>query len=203
MTLRLTRLEALVPFVTASRTPTDQFQRLYQKNLEAIELAVNNIQDTLDAIQAAQDAADAANDAAAAAQDAADTANTAATTISMVVTVVNAYPTGLAISATDAGASATISVSAHNEVYPQSDGSNVTVSVNSGTVTSLSYSTDYWIYYDDPTQAGGAVTYHATTTQSTAAQIGGRIAVGAVRTPAPAGALVNGNYRLPPGTVEP
>lgn len=196
MTLRLTRLDSLVPIVDAQGLPTFQYQRLWQKNAEAIELAVNNIADTVAAIAAA-------NAATAAAQTAANTANTAAATANSAVVVANAYPTGLTISATDAGASATISISAHNEVYPQSNGTNVTVAVNSGTLTGLAYTTDYWIYYDDPTQAGGAVTYHATTTQATAAQTGSRIAVGAVTTPAALGADVTGKFRLAPGTVEP
>lgn len=203
MTLKLPRLQPTQP-------DWGSFQIWWQQVVIAIEAQETAQDSAIAAIAAAQAAATAAAAAAAVAQTAANTAQTAATsaqssatTANNAVAVTNAYPTGLTISATDAGASASISISAHTEVYPQSNGTNVNVSVNSGNVTSLAYSTSYWIYYDDPTQAGGAVTYHATTTQATAAQTGGRIAVGAVTTPAAAGGPITGKFRLAPGTVEP
>lgn len=72
------------------------------------------------------------------------------------------------LSSTDAGASATISIAAHGL-----DMSTGTVSYNSGSVTGLSYGTDYYIYCVDPTYAGGAVTYLASTNVSdTVANVG-------------------------------
>jgi hypothetical protein len=56
------------------------------------------------------------------------------------------------------------------------------VSINSGTVTGLSYGTLYYIYYDDPTLAGGSPTYHATTTKETAINGTGRFFVGSIIT---------------------
>jgi hypothetical protein len=58
------------------------------------------------------------------------------------------------------------------------------VAVSGGTLTARAYSTDYFIYYDDPTRAGGAVTYQSTTSEATAAQIGDRHTVGEILTPA-------------------
>jgi len=194
--LRLNRLERVIPIVDEGRRPTDKFQQDYQKNIEAIETAVNNIADTLAAIQAAQTAADAANAAAATANDAAD-AVTSQNALS------TSYVTGLTISATDAGSNATITISAHSRHYPQPDGSETTVSVSGGSLTARAYSTSYWIYYDDPTRAGGAVAYQSTTTQTTAAQIGDRHFVGAVTTPAAAGGPVSGKTLQAPGTVQP
>ena len=63
-----------------------------------------------------------------------------------------------ALTASDAGASATISVAAH-----ALDMSTGPVSYNAGSITGLSYSTKYYVYCVDPTYAGGAVTYLAST----------------------------------------
>lgn len=147
---------------------------------------------SLPAIRAA---VDAANASAAAANAAAATANTAATAASAATALSNSYPTGVTITATDAGTNATVAISAHNRTYPPS----TTVAVNGGSVTALAYSTLYYIYYDDPSRAGGAVTYAATTSQSTAAQTGNRHLVGSVTTPAAAGAPNTGKYVAPPG----
>ena len=64
------------------------------------------------------------------------------------------------LSSTDAGASATISIAAHG--LNMSVGS---VAYSSGSITGLAYSTLYYVYALDPTYAGGAVTYLATTTK--------------------------------------
>ena len=83
------------------------------------------------------------------------------------------------LNANDAGSDATITVDAHNLVY---DGG--TVAYNSGSVTGLSFSTQYSVYTDDPTKAGGAVTYIATTTTTDLTANKGRYYVGFVTTPA-------------------
>ena len=62
------------------------------------------------------------------------------------------------LSASDGGASATISVAAHGL-----DMSSGLVSYNAGSITGLAYSTKYFVYAIDPTYAGGAVTYLAST----------------------------------------
>ena len=113
----------------------------------------------------------------------------------------NSYVDGLTLTATDAGASATITISGHNRVYPKTDGTGTPVAVTGGSLSGLAYSTQYWIYYDQPSRAGGAVTYFAST--SPTAQIGDRHNVGAVTTPAAAGAPIPGNVIRPPGYVEP
>jgi hypothetical protein len=172
------------------------FQIWWQQVVEAIETQEGRQDDAIAAIAAAQAAATAANTAAA-------TANAAAADITAQASLSDSYVTGLTISATDAGSNATITISAHSRVYPQPDGSNVTVSVNSGSLTGRAYSTDYWIYYDDPTRAGGAVTYQSATSQASAAQTGDRHSVGAVTTPAAAGAPKTGRTVQPPGGVEP
>jgi hypothetical protein len=156
---------------------------------------ITDLGNQLDAIQAAQDAADAANAAAAAADTAATNAQSAADGALASTALTNSYVSGVTITASDAGASATITISAHTRHY--ADGTSV--SVSGGTVTGLSYSTRYFIYYDQASRAGGSVTYVATTSQATAAQVGDRHTVGDATTPASGGANIDGDYVLPPG----
>ena len=83
------------------------------------------------------------------------------------------------ITAADVGSDATATIAAHNIIYDVG-----TIAYNSGTVTGLSFSTTYYIYADDPTKAGGAVTYAATTTATDVTSNVGRYYVGEVLTPA-------------------
>lgn len=83
------------------------------------------------------------------------------------------------LTASDAGATATISIAAFT-LYVGS----LSVSVNSGSVTGLAFSTKYYIYFDDTNLAGGAVTYVATTTHYAPSQANGRVYVGYITTPA-------------------
>jgi hypothetical protein len=80
----------------------------------------------------------------------------------------------------DAGSSATINVAS----FTMRTSSKGDISENSGSITGLSYATGYYVYEDDPTLAGGAVTYHAATTKGTALQGAGRFYVGSITTPA-------------------
>lgn len=82
-----------------------------------------------------------------------------------------------ALSASDGGASATISVASHILKTPSGD-----VSFNSGSVTGLSYETKYYVYADDATYAGGAVTYVATTAATDVVGAEGRYYVGSITT---------------------
>lgn len=105
-------------------------------------------------------AAATANAAAATAQAAADAAAAAAGGSSTLQSLqVSGVDPNTSIVTHDAGASITILINPHIRYY--GDGTNA--SVNAGTVGSLSYNTVYYIWYDDPTRAGGAVTYHADT----------------------------------------
>ena len=73
--------------------------------------------------------------ATAAAQAAADNANAAASTVTDQSNLANSYVSGLTLSATDAGTTATIAVSAHTRVY----GDDSTVPVSASNVTDLEY----------------------------------------------------------------
>lgn len=104
---------------------------------------------------------------------------------------------GTILSASDAGTDATISISAHTRKY--SDVSSV--SVNSGSVNGLAYSTSYDVYYDQTSRAGGAVTYHATTNPNTGmpGAAAGRHYCGTITTPAAAAPPTSGGVN-PPST---
>lgn len=175
------------------------FKALMNKNFGLVEEAIANLEDQVALIAAAQAAADAANAAAAAADAAAANAQTAADDVTEASALANSYVSGATVAATDAGANVTVTISAHTRHYPQPDGSTVDVSVSGGSVTALAYSTTYFIYYDDAARAGGAVTYQATTSSTSAAQIGDRHMVGSVLTPAALAAPTGGSYVSPPG----
>ncbi len=179
-----------------------QFQIWWQQVVEAIEGQETNQDALLTQILAAQAAAAAAQATATSAQTTANTANTTAAAAKKNDKISASWTSpGSVLSATDAGSNATISIAAHTRNY----GDGTTVSVNSGSLTGKSYSTTYYIYYDDPNTAGGAVTYVATTSPTTAApnKASGRHAVGAVTTPAAAGAPTSGGTVPPGGYVNP
>lgn len=132
-------------------------------------------------------------------QATADAALAAANGTADAYALANSYPTGLTITAVDVGAgtSSTINISAHSRVYATTP--PTTVSVDAGSIPSLAPSTRYYIYYDDPSRAGGSVAYVATTSQSNVAQVGDRHSVGTIVTPAPSAGTTNGGRVTPPG----
>lgn len=206
MTLSLPPLQISQPVVDGSQRMTRDFQRQLDEWRRQIMDSVNTLETTVTAVAAAQAAATAANAAAATAQAAANTANTAATNaqtaadeVTAESSLANSYVTGLTLSAADAGADTTITISAHTRVY----GNGTSVAVNGGSIPGVPYGTAARIYYDDAARTGGAVTYQYTTSLTTAAQTGDRHSVGAVTTPAAAAPPNNGNPVFPPGYAEP
>jgi hypothetical protein len=179
---------------------------LLNANFADIETLIAGLAAAVAAVTAAQAAATAAQasanaaaaDAASASADAA-TASASAQAAADQTALANSYVSGATITATDAGADVTISISAHTRYYPQSDGTTTSVAVSAGTIIGQAYSTFYYIYYDDPARAGGTVTYVATTSDVTAAQTGDRHTVGSVTTPAALAAPSGGSPIRPPG----
>ncbi|MCI0348858.1 MAG: hypothetical protein L0Z53_05475 [Acidobacteriales bacterium] len=92
------------------------------------------------------------------------------------------------LTATDAGTTATVNIAAFTQRV-----AGVDVSVNSGSVSTLSFGTLYFIYYDDAGFAGGSVTYNATTVKETALNGSGRFFVGSIITPKDGAADTSGN----------
>ena len=193
--IRLDRLLTFERVANGDGTASSDFQAKWQRVMEEIETAVNAVIDAQNAADAANAAAAAADAAALAAQSAATNAQTAANAAAAATAIANSYVTGVTITGTDAGANATINISAHTRNY--ADGVNV--AVNGGSVTGLAYSTLYYIYYDQASRAGGAVAYQVTTAEATAAQIGDRHTVGSVTTPAAAAPNNTGDFVYPPG----
>lgn len=141
-----------------------------------------------DAADAAQTAADAADTAAAAAQVATDASQA-------LQDLINSTTTGCTITATDAGANVTVAVSAHTRVY----GDGASVAVTGGNITGLGYTASLFIFYDQSSRAGGAVTFQAATSivdakPSTADP--DRHYVGAIYTPAAAAPPNTGTQAL-------
>lgn len=199
--LRLTRNQ-IAAIVGNDPDAVRQFEQLFTNiNAAITELGVQV--DQIAAAQAAADAADAAaasaNAAAAAADAAAIAAQNSADTVQAESSLANSYTTGLTITATDAGANVTIAMSAHARIY----GDGTSVAVSAGNVTGLAYSTSYWIFYDQASRAGGAVTYQASTSIQGNGTAPDRHFIGAVLTPAAAAPPNNGNPVRPPGFAEP
>jgi hypothetical protein len=87
--------------------------------------------------------------------------------------------TTLPVTATDAGASASVTIDSH--VLSRSSGD---VTYNAGSITGLTHDTTYYIYVDDEDFEGGAVTYQATADKAEIVNDLGRYFVSEVTTPA-------------------
>jgi hypothetical protein len=92
------------------------------------------------------------------------------------------------------GSTKTITVAASTIVW----GSN-SVSYSSGSVTPLAYGLKY-VYADDPTFAGGAVTYVATISQLVLYQSDGRVSFGSITTASGGGGVGGGGSCFSPNT---
>lgn len=94
------------------------------------------------------------------------------------------------LTATDSGGGlAQIAIAAHNVQFGFG-----TVAYNAGTISGLANSTLYYVYTDDPTYAGGAVSYVATTNPNLITANSGRYYVGKVTTPAGGGGGTSGGW---------
>lgn len=195
MAFRIPRFDRSIPLVNKDLTPNTTFHQWWDRVARGIESSINGIQDALNAAGIALSAAGAAQAAADDAQAAANAAQGAADSVGVVSKLTNSGCTGLTITATDAGTNATVTISAHTRVY----GNGSTVAVGGGSVTGLAYGTGYYIYYDDPEFDGLSITYLATTSEATAAQINNRHLVGAVTTPLTGQPDAHGDKVRPPG----
>jgi hypothetical protein len=186
-----------IPDFQQSRSIVDREGRPFPAFLRGINTAFRVLVNNANATNAALEAAGIAQAAAVAANIAASDAQDAATATTEASALANSYVTGLTVTATDAGTDCTITISAHNRVYAYVPPTNV--AVNGGSLTGKAYSTTFYIYYDQPTRAGGAVTYVATTNSADVAQLNNRHSVAQVVTPASGGGATNGGGSLPPG----
>lgn len=187
---------------SASGAATNTFQIWFQRFADAIENSINGIAAALVAAGIALDAAAAANAAAAAANAAASAAqgSTDAQALANSLTssgIINVATPPL-LSADSTG---TITVSTHDRLYGDST-LNPTVTVTGGAFATAFVNPDVvYVYYSDPSRAGGAVTYLTSLDPADAVQTGDIHSVGAVQIPA-AGSN-DGNFVQPPGIVIP
>jgi hypothetical protein len=194
-----------LPTLPPSQPDWGAFQIWWQQVVQAITEQETRQDDLLDAIiaadaaaAAAQAAADTANAAATAADASASAAQDTADAITEGNAIAQSYVTGCTVTATDAGTDVTISISAHTRHYPQPDGTTVDVAVSAGSLTGRAYGTAYYVYYSDPTRAGGAVTYLSSTTEI--AQLGDAHVVGLSPAIAALDPPTHGGTTRPPGS---
>lgn len=157
-----------VPLVDSNGRVTDGWYQFFQGNHnrtggspeDKVDIAAQSGATATLAAGAANDAAGAANLAALAAQAAADAAAASGAGSSALQSLINSgVNNACTIGASDAGSNATITISANTRYYG-APGAGTNVSVSSGTITAVAYDTFEYIYYDDPSRTGGAVTYH-------------------------------------------
>lgn len=172
------------------------FERYWDETLSNLEKTLNAILDIPLIEQAVADA----QAAAAAAQGAADTAQSAVDGQASETSLVNSYTNGFVGSLISADSAGNVTIASHTRVY-----GNPTLNPNRS-ITGATFSTTggagdiIRVYYDDPTRAGGAVTYQYTVDPAAGpVQTGNRHSVGAVKIPA-AGSQ-DGNYIRPPGYI--
>lgn len=187
MTVRLSRLPV------NWREQPQLFERYWDETLFQIEKTLNAILDIPIIQQAVLDAQAAADSA----QVAADTAQNIVDAQVAETSLVNSYADGSSIVSADSSGNVTIAT--HTRKY--GNGSSVSVT-GSSIATGASSGSIVRIYYDDPTRAGGAVTYQYTIDPATPpVQTGNRHVVGAVSVPV--SGTNSGKPVSPPGYIDP
>lgn len=172
----------------------ETFRRWWDETMNAIEETLNAILSIPEIEQALEDL-DVATQAA---QDAADNANAAASAVTSEQSLSASFPQNYTPPLLNADDTGLVTIAAHDRKY----GDGTVVSVTGGTVaTGLTSGDIAWIYYDQASRAGGAVTYQFTQVETDIAQTGDRHSLGAVTIPASGSQA--GNPVRPPGYVNP
>lgn len=196
------RFQARFPIVDSEGRPTPEFLRDLNSAIDivnaiaAVQAAALAAQNAADA---AQGAAESAQTAAEAAQGAADGAQGTGDAAAQETSLQGSYPANYSPPLVSADNLGNVTIASHDRVYGNPT-LNPTVGV-SGDIIATGYVTGdvARIYYDDPTRAGGAVSYQFTLNPTIAAQRGNRHSVGAVVIPA--AGTVDGFELQPPGYV--
>lgn len=194
MSFEFDRLQSGTRYVNEDGSFSIAFIVYWQNFCERLEDALEGLEEAITAVAAAQAAATAANVAAIAANAAAVTAQSAADDVLDASSLASSYVTNFTPPMVSGASTGIVTIAAHDRVY----GDGTTVSVLGGSVaTGQANPTIVYIYYDQASRAGGAVTYAYSTDEGDAAQIGDRHSVGAVEIPAAGSA--SGGYARPPG----
>lgn len=195
MAVRIPPFQQSRPIVDGQGLPTSEY-------LRSINQAFKTLEDAQNATAAALAAAVAANAAAATANTAATTAQGAANSVTAESSLVNSFVTDFTLPAISADSTGLVTIANHHRQYGNTT-LNPTVAVTGGTLaTAQANPATVRVYYDDPTRAGGAVTYHFTVDPAAPpVQGGNRHVVGAVEIPA--AGTSDGGYVRPPGYTGP
>lgn len=188
-----------------SGAPTNTYQIWWQQFSDSIEYSINGIAAALaaagialDAAEIAMDAADAAQLAADNAQTAADNANAAVASTNSAVSLANSGVVNEA-GPLEAISTGTVTIANHDRLYGDQT-LNPTVAVTGDTLSSGFSSGDIvYVYYLDPTRAGGAVSYLFSLDPADVVQAGSTHSVGVVEIPA--GPTATGIYVRPSGVI--
>lgn len=191
--LRVPTLTQQQPIVEESRRPTSAFLRTMNDIIQRIVQVVNAIVVVLNLQEQIQQQLGDLDQAVADAKQAAEDAKNAADATKREAALTGSYidPDGV-VSATPT----VVSIAAHTRYY--ADGTSVAVNAGTGEATAEA-EIDY-VSYEDPTRAGGAVTYIISTTPPV--QTGDTHVVGAVQIPA-TGTSNGGSGPQRPGQVYP
>lgn len=193
-----------IPDFQQSRAIVDKEGRPFAEFLRGINTAFRVLVNNANATNQALAAAGIATSAATVAMAAAAAAQSATLQAMNATALANSYVQGLTITASDAGASASIVISNHNRVYATMPPTSV--AVTGATLTGKAYSSLFFLYYDQPTRSGGPVSFIASLVSTDVAQVGDRHSVGQILTPAALGLPRDGAGVAPPGgayTFEP
>lgn len=183
MPLKLPRLPGNKRLINPDGTPTIAFSSWWQSVVQQVETSINGIQAALDAADAANAAADVATAAAADASAAAGSAQTAADSTTSEQSIANSGIINYTSPAIKAFISGNITVANHDRLYGNPT-LNPTVAVTGDNFATPFVADDIvFIFYDDLTRAGGAVTYQTSLDSSDALQSGNRHSVGSVSIP--------------------
>jgi len=179
--------------------PTVTFQQWWFEVANSIEYSVNGIALALEAAGIALAAADVALDAADEAQTAADNAQTSTNTLSDEQSLAQSGCENPSVPPLlSADSTGQIIISTHDRRY----GNGTVVSVTGDTLATAYVNPDaVYVFYSDPSRAGGAVTYQTSLDPTDAVQTGSIHSVGVVTVPA--AGLNQGQYVTPPGVLLP
>jgi hypothetical protein len=197
MALNIPKLQYNLPMTLDTGVPTQTFQRWWQ---EVADNITSNFNDLAQAVSDIQTLQSQMNDRITEITTLQGQMNDRITEIE---NAVRDYSIGLGwmspgsvLTSTDNGTDANIVIANHTRKY----GNATSVSVTGATITGA-YGTLYYVYYDDPSRAGGAVTYHTDTNPNVAANNAavGRHYVGSITTTSSGGGSTSGGGTVPPG----
>lgn len=165
---------------TSSGLPDPAFAQSFNNTITMLVQSISNLDNVVTEMTGVSTSLTSAQTAITTAQTTATGAATQAAALAAQVSLANSFAIpSTNLSATANTTAATVSIAATVRHY--FDGS--TAAVSAGSIGNLALSTTYWVYYSDPSHAGGAVTYQASTTASDAAQLNGVHCVGKIVTP--------------------